>query len=163
MIEFKHDIPTEQTMIFESIFEEELRMELTDKDELLAKCDCTYLYVDGEIAGEIYTIPIDILKQEGMGDGDDKKIIEDISPYFGQTAYYYSTSLLPKFRGMGLSKIFKAYHNGYLKGLGYNKVTGHSTSDGILRVNEFFGAKNIRTHKNWFDTNRDATFYEITL
>lgn len=163
MITFKNKIPISDTMVFESIFEPELQLDLDEKEELLENCECTYMYVDGEIAGEIYTISVPKLIAEGVEEPDDQKIVDDVTPYIDGGVYYHSTSILPKFRGEGLSKMFKCFHNGYLKGLGYKVIVGHSTSDEIEKVNEFLGAKHIRTHENWYDTGRKSSFYELPL
>jgi len=162
-IDFKNNVTVKDSMIFESIFEEELQLSLEEKTELLENCEKTWMFVDGEIAGEIYTISVQKLIGEGVEEPDDQKIVDDITPYVDYGVYYHSTSILPRFRGLGLSKIFKCFHNGYLKGLGYKVIVGHSTSDEIEKVNESLGAKHIRTHENWYETDRAAKFYELYI
>jgi len=90
-IEFKNNVTVKDSMIFESIFEEELQLSLEEKTELLENCEKTWMFVDGEIAGEIYTISVQKLIGEGVEEPDDQKIVDDITPYVDYGVYYHST------------------------------------------------------------------------
>jgi hypothetical protein len=70
--------------------------------------------------------------------------------------------VLPPFQGRGLGKILKAAWLGYV----YQRypravITGHSTAPAMARINEMFGAQHLRSHANWYGTNRTARFYVL--
>jgi hypothetical protein len=139
-------------MMFESCYEKELRLSLGDKEELLAQATVTWLFVDGQLAGETYGLPERLLN-------DDER--EDIMEEYSGAAYCYSTTILPPFQRRGLSKILKAYWLGQIKGQGYELVCGHATSDSAIKLNTGFGAVFGNKHTDWYGSGRDAVFYTM--
>jgi len=161
-VSFKNgnDVAVHDTMVFEEIWEPELRVDEEEKGNQLSMCVSHYMFVGGEIAGEIYSMTMPELRD----DEPDMPDIFDTKYDDGSKVIYASSmALLPAFQGKGLSKTLKAYHMGYLKALGYALLIGHATHDGMDNINEFFGAKFLAEHKNWYDTGRTARFYEIDL
>lgn len=152
-IGFRYDVPLEDTMDFEMVHEPNLRLTFEDKEYLLASGKRTvevWMYVDGELAGECY----------GIVPQDDDEGIEDIDTVNTDGAIYcYSTTLLPRFQGKGLSKLLVATFNARAAAKGYTQVLGHATSAAMYRVRYDFGAIYSATHHEWYGTNRIASFY----
>ncbi len=157
MMKFVNSRPIEDTMIFESCYEAQLRLEPDDKMPILANGIATWLLVDGELAGETYGITPRSLSIVA----DDE--IEDCDPSSDAELYCYSTTIMPKFQGKGLARLLKAYWLGQVAERGFSRVVGHSTSPAIMHINHAFGAKDLASHENWYETSRTATFYEIAL
>jgi GNAT superfamily N-acetyltransferase len=161
-VSFKNgkDVAVHETMAFEDIWEPELRVDEAEKANQLSMCVSHYMFVDGKIAGEIYSMTMAELR-------DDEPDMPDIfdAKYDNAAKVIYASSMafLPEFQGKGLAKALKAYHMGYLKALGYDLLIGHATHDGMDTVNDFFGARFLSEHENWYDTGRTARFYEIDL
>jgi hypothetical protein len=145
---------------FESCYEEELQLDPEEKAEILAAPEqtlCLWMFVDGELAGETYgASPHDLFAAI-------EEEIEDCDKNDPLAVYCYSTTILPKFQGMGLAKILKAYWLGLIKGRGYDSVCGHATTPAMLKINLDFGAQVKAVHSNWYETERTAHFYEIKL
>ena len=161
MITFHNDIPVEQTMIFEEVYEKELQNDLDEKFDLLTEAGdlAVYMKVDNRLVGEIIGCHLGNLNEK----------IEDCAEISNSAIYCYSTTILPPFQGNGLAKILKAYWLGICKMRFIEMysakalIVGHSTSAAMKHINEEFGAKHIIEHKNWYRTNRIAWFYELKL
>jgi GNAT superfamily N-acetyltransferase len=145
-------MPIKDTMDFELVFEPELRMGIEDKIDLLQSCAVAWLFVDGELAGEIY----------GAGHTDFDEEIPDVDHSDDTAVYLYSAAILPKFEGKGLSKIMMAHWLGLVADQ-YEVVTAHCTHEAMTAICKGFGAEFFGTHHNWFDSGREATFCKIYL
>jgi GNAT superfamily N-acetyltransferase len=162
-ISFKHYVPINCTMIFETkCFEPELRISFDEKQDIISNnCKSTWLFINDKTAGEIYTEDNIILTTK------DKNFVDiyDSKYYNLLTAYVHSCAILPKFQGKGYGRLLYAYHLGYLKANNFSLLIGHSTSPEMDKLNKFFNAKFIPSgvHKNWYGTKRTAKFYEIAL
>lgn len=158
-ITFRHNLTAAETRIFEEQYEENLQLEDADKDFILQKGLTVWMYVDNpgkfmpELAGESYGIMVK----------DDEEVIEDTADLSRQdNIYCYSTTILPRYRGLGYANILKAYWLGYVRSIyPKNTIIGHSTSLAMKYVNEKFGATHLAVHRNWYGTDRTAWFYEI--
>jgi hypothetical protein len=55
-IEFKYDVPLEQTMGFEPVYHEAMRLDILEKTEIWNAFGSIFvwMYVDGVLAGETY-------------------------------------------------------------------------------------------------------------
>jgi GNAT superfamily N-acetyltransferase len=128
--------PLELTIPFEEQYEPTLGLTLAEKRDyfLHEKPEALYLYVDGELAGEIY------------------------SDYNPETCELYvaSVTILPKFQGKGLSKVMFAYMLGDATPR-TTKIVWHSTSPGMDALSDFFGAESGEVTENWSGTTRRAT------
>jgi GNAT superfamily N-acetyltransferase len=149
---FYKNIPIEETLIFEDIYEKNLRLSLERKKEILTKGFAAWMMVDGILAGEIY----------GIRPSDLHEKIEDVDGNERDTIYLYSTTILPQFQGKGLGKILQAYWQGSLPP-SIKVIIGHATTDIRMKIHLFFGAKLLKEHRNWYGTKRTAQFYRIDL
>jgi GNAT superfamily N-acetyltransferase len=155
IITFKEYMPTDETMEFEGIFEENLQLDEDEKDKLLNAGVPLWMFVDGELAGETYGVSMRFLRE--------KEEIEDCTGEADSTCYCYSTALLSRFRGKGLGKILKAHWLGMMRGACQVRIVGHATSPEAVHLNKIFGAQFGAIHKDWFGTKRSAIFYWINL
>jgi predicted double-glycine peptidase len=162
-------VSVEKSMVFEDIWEEELKLDNKDKSELLKICIPEYLFLDKELAGEIYSIDLKtMLKDDIDEDSDDKKISTDCSDerYTSEkTAYLESIAILPKFQKRGLGRVLLEHHMGYLKSCGYSQLIAHSTSENMDKVFSSLGFYFFKdhVHKKWYGTERTAKFCEKQL
>jgi hypothetical protein len=148
-ITFSCSVPIEDTLVFEEIFEEPLRLSLEEKAELReANWWAVWMLVDGVLAGEAYGVRLADLDEE----------IEDCRGEDPATIYCYSTGLLPQFQGRGLSVPLKAFWLGMTFP---ETIVGHATSDAALHLNQKFGAEIVAEHDRWYGTERRAFFYRI--
>jgi hypothetical protein len=150
-IMFNSHLPVTKTMAFEAVFEPGLRLDLRYKRSIIKNGIAAWMFVDDVLAGETYGIRPRDLGEE----------IEDVEKRDLDSIYCYSTTILPKFQGRGLAKILKAYWLGMVAPI--STVVGHSTSPGMVKINELFGAKHTVKHANWYGTRREAWFYRIQL
>ena len=162
VITFRDDVPIEETMVFEEVYEEELREDLETKQDMRDRGYMMYMFVDGELAGEIYAMTPCYINPD-----EDAAVLADVVGNGlydgGKTLYCSSNTILPKFQGLGLGKLFKAYFLGYAKGLAFDKLIGHNTHDKVSGINEFFGGKVLCKTENWYGTGKTAEFYRIDL
>lgn len=160
MITFRNEY--QGSLIFESIYPEELREDEESKLKTMDGGEVSYMFIDGTIAGEVYSLPI-----KKMIDMHDKnmKDINDLRYTTENTSYISSFTILPAFQKKGLSKVLYSYHLGRLLERGFSFVVGHSTSLGMDALNRSNGAYFTQDglHKNWYGTNKTARFYEIRL
>jgi len=148
-----------ETMLFEAVYHETLRVSLKKKIELFESAECVWLYDAGtqELIGESYGVPVrDAFKpheQEGF---------EDIQPYLDRKAFYvFSTTILPRFQGRGLGKILKALMLGVVSQAGFEIVLGHARSGASLQLNRAFGAEIGVAHPNWYGSGETYYFYSL--
>jgi hypothetical protein len=161
MITFKYNVPLKDTMVFEKLFEKELRLDLGEKSLLTKDNYTTWMYVNGKLAGEIYSLPVKQLlaiEKESLED------IDDIRYLHNDTAYIYTCGVLDKFQGMGYGSLMYAHHLGRLAE-GFDMAVGHATDCTMVDLVKKFGACMMQdcVHKNWFGTSRVAKFYEHIL
>lgn len=157
VIKFCASMPVQDTMVFESCYEDALQLASEDKTPILANGIAVWMLVDGELAGETYGIAprsLAIIADEE---------IEDCDPEDDASIYCYSTTILPKFQGRGLARVLKAHWLGRVAERGFGRVVGHSTSPAMVNINREFGAFDLASHDNWCETERTAVFYEIIL
>lgn len=149
----KSELAVSKTMAFEDLFHENLAFDKTDKSEILARSDIKlWLFVDGKIAGETYGMAVPKI-------GED---LEGCSAYQRPDALYiYSIAILPQFQGKGLGKLLKAYSLGLAFGKGFKLVIDHAHEGPSLRLNQYFGAKVISEHRDWYETGETYYLNEI--
>jgi ribosomal protein S18 acetylase RimI-like enzyme len=134
------------------VFEEELRLDVEAKTDLLKNCITAFMFVDGVLAGEIY----------GAAHPNFDEEIPDVDHDDANFIYLYSAALLPCCEGKGLAKILMAFWLGQVNGK-YEAVTAHCTHPAMTHLCQTFGAVFFGTHQNWFDSGREATFCKIYL
>lgn len=148
--------PIPDTLIFEEAYPENLALDLETRRKILSCGVALYVYVRGKLAGEHYgNTPANIFQKTGEHIPDTD--IHDVDSY-----YAYSTTILPKFRGEGLSTKLLIYAQGYLTGM-YPKIIGHATSEAMFHIRVDLGAHMVKKHRNWYNTGRLAWYYEQDL
>lgn len=148
-------------MIFEECFHPNLQSgSIEDKEWLLYDYAAhrLWIYVDGELAGETYGCVVhDMLKEDDNVEG-----IELLNIDYLDTIYIFSTAILPKFRGTGLSKILKAYSLGMLS-RDYTTVIGHARQGVSIKLSTDFGARIVKQFDDWYDTGEPYFLYQLDL
>jgi GNAT superfamily N-acetyltransferase len=87
--------------------------------------------------------------------------IEDCDPEDDKSLYWYSTTVLPKFSGKGLGKMFRAYCLGLAMGRGYTKICGHTFDPAMRHILDGLGAEWGASHEDWYGSGMTAQYYEI--
>jgi GNAT superfamily N-acetyltransferase len=152
-IKFVHNLPLEQSLIFEEIYDENLQMDLEEKLEL--KDDgAEFIFMingeSGELIGETYFIPLDVFEGE---EPDPLQPDEGLTSYFGKGLIYcYSTTILPKHQQKGFGKLLKAYLYGYVYAKGYKGSIAHAKAGASIKLNTYFGAEIVGEFENWYQT-----------
>ena len=161
VLAFAREWDLSQTLVFEPVYHEKLRLSLDVKQEILARCGCVWLYdaVTRELIGETYGLPAseELLFMEGPG-------VNDVYPFRDQPAIYtMSTTILPAFQGRGLGKLLKAFFLGIVSQAGFSLVLGHAREGRSVRLNAAFGAAIGTAHPDWFGTGETYYFYTLRL
>ena len=141
-ITFTERLAITKTICFEKVYEPELQLNLKEKRELLKLCTSSWMFIDGELAGEVY----------GLRVRDNKETIEDCADY-PDAIYCYSFTLLPKYQGKGLAKILIAYWLGKVD-FPNVEVVSHATALAMLSIFQSFGGRVYATHENWYGKGR---------
>lgn len=141
------------TARFEECYEEELQCDDDERTNLLLRGTPTWLKVDGKLAGEAITILPSNCEED----------IEDVDRTNWFYHYWYTTTILPQYRGKGLAEALVAYHIARLRIMRVRGIMGHATTPAMRHIREKFGAKVLKEHKNWYGTGRTAYFYVQTL
>lgn len=159
-IKFTSDVSLEDSLVFESVYPENLQWDLEGKQEL--KDDGTeFLYMvdadTGELIGEAYFLPLDTMKDWSA---DEEQPEDGLGPYYGKNAMYaFSTTILPAYQGKGYGRLMKSYCLGYWKGNGFNLAVGHARDGASLFLQEFFGAEVVERFDNWYQTGETYNLY----
>jgi len=158
-IRFVHQWPLEETMDFEDVYVDELRTDLSYKQELKDN-GAQFIYIQntetGELIGETYFI-----EPEKLDELDD--LLPGLQDWLNRDAIYvYGTTILPQYQNQRFGKILKAYFLGYVKHK-YKYVLGHARDNGSIKLNKAFGAEIIATEPNWQDSGEHVYFYKINL
>lgn len=152
-IKFDHDYPLEKSLIFESVYDDNLRMDLQQKLGLKEEGAEFITLVDqdtGNPIGETYFIPLDEFEGE---EADPLQADEGLGSYFGKgLVYCYSTTVLPEHQRQGFSKLLKSYLYGYLKAKGYKGAIAHAKTGASIAMNTYFGAEVVGEFSNWYQT-----------
>jgi len=158
---FARDWDLEQTMVFESVYHENLRLNLETKRELLARCGCVWLYDAGtqELIGETYGFSV----RENLAFLEGPEA-DDVYPFREQPAVYVlSTTILPAFQGRGFGKVLKAFFLGTVSQAGFPLVLGHAREGRSVYLNRAFGATVHRAHPDWGGSGETYHFYTLRL
>jgi hypothetical protein len=159
VIKFSYDIPLHQTMAFEDVYPESLQLELTEKQEIHATPGAIFvwMFIDGELAGESYGIPLAKSDEpiEGLGDLAADEVARGI--------YCYSNTTLNSFQSRGLGAILKSHWLGFAAGQGFEVVYGHARPGGSQALNAKFGAVFPRDFPDWYGSGEDYRLYRLAL
>ena len=154
-IEFIDYLPLSMSLVFESIYPENLQLDLCEKLNLKS-AGAKFIWMrdkeTGELVGETYYVPLDNIADEIVDTG--------VDDYFKKNAVYvYSTTILPNYQKQGLGKILKAYLLSHLKNIGVTYSLGHARKNGSLALNQYFGATVIGTQEDWCETGETVSVY----
>lgn len=159
-IKFTNDVSLEDSLVFEKVYPENLQWDLESKQELKDE-GTEFLYmVDGDtgaLIGEAYFLPLDTMKDWPP---DEEQAEDGLGPWYGKECIYaFSTTILPKFQGKGYGKLLKAYCLGLWKESGYHYAVGHARNGASMKLQDFFGARIVKTFSNWYQTKEDYNLY----
>src|SRR5262249_40139295 len=101
VIKFRYDLPLEQTMAFEGIYQASEKLDLSQKKKFWETPGSIFvwMFVDGELAGETYGVPAGSIEGlRNLADIDKKTAI-----------HCYSNTILPCFQHRGLGTVLKAH------------------------------------------------------
>src|SRR5438105_13395804 len=102
-------------MAFEAVYQDVEQLDLSEKEEIrdAEGSISVWMFVDGELAGEIYGVPL-ASSIEGLTDltGSEKKT----------GIHCYSNTILPPFQKWGLGTILKAHWLGLAAAQGFDIV-----------------------------------------
>lgn len=156
MISFSYDVPFERSMAFETVYPEAEQFERSKKKQIrdIPGSIFVWLFVDGELAGETYGIPIAI-SIPGLTNLTDSERKTGI--------HCYSNTILPPFQNQGLGTILKAHWLGVVAGKGFRTVYGYARPGGSQRLNGKFGAVFLDSFPNWCGTGEEYKMYRLVL
>lgn len=145
--------PIEETLQFESVYEDELQLGAEDKAQALKNGIYLWMRVDGALAGEIYA----------MTCGDDEESLPDIDKY-PCAVYLSSMTVLPRYAGKGLGRVLLSHFIGMMSMKPqWSDLVWHATSESMDKLSDFFGADKGAVHQDWYDSGRTATFRRLAL
>jgi hypothetical protein len=150
-ITFRSHYPIHLTMAFELEYHPNLRLTLPEKQHLLKHAITVWMLENDKLVGETYGVGLD--GRFEMPEG---------CPIDPLAIYCYSTTILGKYKNRGYGKILKANFIGRVS-RDFNKIYGHARPGPSQRLNQSFGAKLGKTHKNWYNTGEDYRAYVLTL
>lgn len=159
VITFSYEVPLESTMAFESLYPEALQLDLSEKTEMwdLPSSIFAWLFVDGELAGESYGIPLESCDEpiEGLTDLTEEEKLTGV--------YCYSNTILPSFQKQRLGTVLKAHWLGLAAGKGFEIVYGHARPGGSQALNAKFGAIFLDGFPDWYGTGEEYKIYRLAL
>ena len=156
VINFKYDVPLAQTMVFESVYHEGEQLDLSEKKKIWDAPGSIFvwMFVDGELAGETYGIPL-TSSIAGLTDLTDSKNKSGI--------HCYSNTILPAFQKHGLGTILKAHWLGLAAGKGFDTVYGYARPGSSQSLNAKFGAVFLDCFPDWCGTGEEYKMYCLVL
>ncbi len=155
-INFKYDLPLEQTMAFEAVYHEAEQLHLSEKKKIRDAPGSIFawMFVDGELAGETYGIP---LASSIAG-------LTDLTASEKRSGIHcYSNTILPSLQKRGLGTILKAHWLGMAAGKGFESVYGYARPGGSQSLNARFGAVFLGDFPNWCGTGEEYKLYRLEL
>ena len=155
-INFKYDLPLEQTMAFEAVYHEAEQLHLSEKKKIWDAPGSIFVWmlVDGKLAGETYGIPV-VSSIAGLTDLTDSEKRSGI--------HCYSNTILPSFQKRGLGTILKAHWLGMAAAKGFENVYGYARPGGSQSLNARFGAVFLGDFPNWCGTGEEYKLYRLVL
>jgi GNAT superfamily N-acetyltransferase len=159
-IKFEYDVPLEETMAFEAVYPAALQLDLSEKKKMFDETGSIFvwMFVDGQLAGESYGIP--------LSSSDELLVAEfpDLAEYEKQDAIdCYSNTILPAFQNRGLGTILKAHWLGLAVAKGYKVVYGFARPGASQSLNANFGAVFLQDFPNWYGSNETYKRYRLAL
>ena len=155
-INFRYDVPLEQTMAFEAVYHDAEQLDLSQKKRIWEAPGSIFvwMFVNGELAGETYGIPL-ASSIEGLTDLTDSEKKTGI--------HCYSNTILPPFQNRGLGTVLKAHWLGLAAGKGFDNVYGYARPGKSQSLNAKFGAVFLNPFPNWCGTGEEYKMYRLAL
>jgi ribosomal protein S18 acetylase RimI-like enzyme len=81
------------------------------------------------------------------------------NPHRRRSLYIASTGILPQFRGKGFGTLLKAWQLSYARHHGFSRIVTNTrkSNKAMIRLNEKFGFKIVRTTQGYYEAPREAT------
>jgi len=146
-------------MAFESVYHEALQLDLAEKKELWDAPGSIFvwLFLDGELAGESYGIPLSSCDEPIEG-------LTVLTEHEEKTGIYcYSNTIVPSFQKQGLGTILKAHWLGLAAAKRFSVVYGHARPGGSQALNAKFGAVFLDGFPDWYGTGEEYRLYRLLL
>ena len=161
-ITFRYDVPIDQTMAFEAVYHHTEQLDLSRKKRIWDAPGSVFvwMFVDGELAGETYGIPL-ASSIEGLTDMADMNDMTDTEKKTG--IHCYSNTILPPFQNQGLGTVLKAHWLGLAAGKGFDNVYGYARPGASQSLNAKFGAVFLDRFPNWCGTGEEYKMYRLVL
>jgi len=146
-------------MDFELVYHDNLKLDLSEKEDIWVTPGSIFawMFLDGEIAGESYGIPLAGCDEQIEG----LTALTDSEK--NTSVYCYSNTILPPFQRQGFAKILKAHWLGLVVGKGFDVVYGHARPGGSQALNVGFGAIFLADFLDWSATGEDYKLYRLAL
>jgi len=157
-IRFQVEVPLEETMDFEAVYPRNLQMTMPAKRALLkhAGAVMVWMFVDGELAGEAYGVPMAGYAAEMQG-------AELVQGDAAEALYCFSNTVLPAFQGRGLGDTLKAHWLEMAREHGYRVIYGHARPGASQGLNAKFGARFLGDFPDWYGTGETYRLYRLQL
>jgi GNAT superfamily N-acetyltransferase len=148
----------EQTMVFEAVYPRNLQMTLPAKRALLKTPGAVmvWMFVDGELAGEAYGIPMAGYEEHMPG----AELVEDDA---ATALYCFSNTVLPAFQRRGLGGTLKAHWLQMAREHGWNVIYGHARPGASQGLNARFGARFLGDFPDWYGTGETYRLYRLQM
>ena len=156
VISFRYDVPLEETMAIEAVYQGSEQLDLSKKRKIWDAPGSIFvwMFVDGELAGESYGVPLSS-SFCGLTDLTDNERKAGI--------HCYSNTVLPSFQKQGLGTILKAHWLGVAAGKGFGIVYGYARPGRSQALNARFGAVFIDSFPNWCGTGEEYKLHRLVL
>jgi ribosomal protein S18 acetylase RimI-like enzyme len=84
---------------------------------------------------------------------------DEVNPYSRASLYIATTGILPRFRGLGFGGLLKCWQISYARYNGFTRIVTNSRKSNkpMIKLNEKFGFKVLRTTPNYYDNPREPT------
>jgi GNAT superfamily N-acetyltransferase len=159
LIRFSYSLQLDQTLAFEEVYHENLKLDLSEKKEIwgMPGAIFAWMFVEGQVVGESYGVPLAASDEEfeGLANLTEGEKREGI--------YCYSNTILPPFQNKGLGTILKAHWLGLAVSKGFDFVYGHARPGGSQALNVKFGAVLLDAFPDWYGTGEEYRLYRLAL
>jgi ribosomal protein S18 acetylase RimI-like enzyme len=81
------------------------------------------------------------------------------NPFRRASLYIVTTGILPRFRGQGFGRMLKCWQISYARYNGFTRIVTNSRKSNkpMIKLNERFDFKVLRTTPNYYDSPREST------
>ena len=143
-------------MAFEVVYQKAEQLHISEKKKIWNAPGSIFvwMFLDGELVGETYGIPL-ASSIAGLTDLTDSEKRSGI--------HCYSNTILPSFQKRGLGIILKAHWLGMAAGKGFQNVYGYARPGASQSLNAKFGAVFLGDFPNWGGTGEEYKMYRLVL